>query len=147
MVETVLVKTDLSPRLIEVGRELVTALDAHGPDFEAAFWLMDEENGRWHLILSSRSVKMDGSRAQYGEVRKVLETLPRQTDIWIGMISIIGHRTPLVKALREAVGMPASVDGTRLDNAFIGGVWVPGCVLYRLSRRQKLQSNTSEVRK
>jgi hypothetical protein len=147
MAETILVKADLSPRMIEVGRELVTALDAHGSEFEAAFWLMDEENGRWHLFLSSRSVKMGGSRAQYAEVDEVLETLQGRNDIWIGMISIVGHRTPLVKALREAVGMPASVDGTRVDDAFIGGVWIPGCVLYRLSRRQKLQSNTSEVRK
>jgi hypothetical protein len=147
MVETVLVRADLSPRLIEAGRELVTALDSHGPEFEAAFWLMDEENGRWHLVLSSRSVKIDGSRALYAEVRKVLSTLQLQNEIWIGMISIVGHRTPLVRALREALGMAASVDGARLDDAFIGGVSIPACVLYRLSRRQKLQPITSEVRK
>jgi hypothetical protein len=147
MVETILVRTDLSPRMIEVGRELVTALDAHGPEFEAAFWLMDEENGRWHLILSSRSVKMNGSQAQYAEVDKVLATLQPQKDIWIGMVSIVGHRTPLVKSLRKALGTAATVDGARLDNAFIDGVSIPGCVLYRLSRRQKLQPITSEVRK
>jgi hypothetical protein len=147
MVETILVRTDLSPRMIEVGRELITALDAHGPVFEAAFWLMDEENGRWHLVLSSRSVKMDGSQAQYAEVDKVLATFPRQSDIWIGMISIVGDRTPLVKSLRKALGMTASVNGARLDNAFIDGVSIPACVLYRLSKRQKLQPVTSEVRK
>jgi hypothetical protein len=147
MVETVLVRADLTPRLIEAGRELVTALDSYGPEFEAAFWLMDEENGRWHLVLSSRSVKIDGSRALYAEVRKVLSTLQLQNDIWIGMISIVGHRTPLVRSLRETLGTAASVDGARLDNAFIGGVSIPGCVLYRLSRRQKLQSSTYEARK
>jgi hypothetical protein len=63
------------------------------------------------------------------------------------MISIVGHRTPLVKSLRKTLGTAASVDGTRLDDAFIGGVSIPGCVLYRLSRRQKLQPITSEVRK
>jgi hypothetical protein len=52
-----------------------------------------------------------------------------------------------VKSLRKAVGTAASIDGTRLDNEFIDGVSIPGCVLYRLSRRQKLQSMTSEVRK
>jgi hypothetical protein len=133
--------------MIEAGRELVTALDSHGPEFEAAFWLMDEENGRWHLFLSSRSVKFDGSRVMYAEVDKVLSTLQLQSDIWIGMVTIVGHRTPLVRALRETLGMAASVDGTRLDNAFIGGVSIPGCVLYRLSRRQKLQTITSQVRK
>ncbi len=133
--------------MIEAGRELVTVLDSRGPSFEAAFWLMDEENGRWHLVLSSRSVKMNGSRAMYVEVNKLLSALQLQNEIWIGMISIVGHRTPLVKALREALDTAASVDGVRLDNAFIGGVSIPGCVLYRLSRRQKLQSINSEMRK
>jgi len=147
MVETVLVRADLTPRMIEAGRELVTALDSRGSAFEAAFWLMDGENGRWHLVLSSRSVKIEGSQALYAEVNGVLSTLQSQNDIWIGIISIVGHRTPLVRSLREALGMAASVDGVRLDNAFIGGVSIPGCVLYRLSRRQKLQLISSEVRK
>jgi hypothetical protein len=147
MVETVLVRAELTTRMIEAGRELVTVLDSRGPSFEAAFWLMDEENGRWHLVLSSRSVKMNGSRAMYVEVNKLLSALQLQNEIWIGMISIVGHRTPLVKALREALDTAASVDGVRLDNAFIGGVSIPGCVLYRLSRRQKLQSINSEMRK
>jgi hypothetical protein len=36
------------------------------------------------------------------------------------------------------LGTGASVDGTRLDNATIGGVRIPGCLLYRLSTRQKV---------
>jgi hypothetical protein len=147
MVETILVRADLAPRMIEVGRELVTALDSHGSEFEAAFWLMNEDNGRWHLFLSSRSVIIEGSRALYAEVREVLSTLQLQHEIRIGMISIVGHRTPLVKALRETLGTAGSVDGARLDDAFIGDVWIPACVIYRLSRRQKLQSTSSEVRK
>ncbi len=70
-----------------------------------------------------------------------------QNEIWIGTISIVGNRTPLVKALRQRLGTAASVDGTRVDDAFVGGVWIPGCVLYRLSRRQKLKPIASEVRK
>jgi hypothetical protein len=147
MVETILVRADLAPQMIEAGRELVMALDFHGPEFEAAFWLMDEENGRWHLYLSSRSVKIDGPRAQYAEVHKVLSTLQSRNEILIRMISIVGHRTPLVKALRKVLGTTASVDGARLTDAFIGDVYIPACVLYRLSRRQKLQPIATEVTK
>jgi len=148
MAETVLVRADLPPRLIEAGRELVIGLDSHGSEFEAAFWLMDEENGRWHLFLSSQAVKFDGSQAQYAEVRTVLSTLQLENDIPIRMISIVGHRTPVVKSLRKALETAAaSVDGTRLDNEFIDGVSIPACLLYRLSKRQKLQPMTSEVRK
>jgi hypothetical protein len=147
MAETILVRADISPRLIEAGRELVAGLDSRGQEFEAAFWLMDEEFGRWHLFLSSQAVKFDGMRAQYAEVRKISSTLGLENDIPITMISIVGHRTPLVKALRKAVRTAATVDGVRLEDAFIGNIYIPACLLYRLSKRQKHKPVTSEVRK
>jgi hypothetical protein len=138
MAETILVRSDLTPRLIGAGRSLVAGLDQKGLAFEAAFWLLDEESGIWHLVLSSEAVKMDGSRALYSQVHKVLLNLGLQADIWIGMISIVGDRTPIVKSLRDVLGVAPSVDGTRLDDAFVGRTRLPGCLLYRLSRRQKL---------
>jgi len=147
MTETILVGSDLSPRMIEVGRSLVVGLDQHGLVFEAAFWLLDQESAIWHLVLSTKAVKMDGSLALYSQVHKVLLNLGLQADIWIGMISIVGDKTPMVKSLRDVLGAAASVDGTRLDDAFVGGARLPGCVLYRLSRRQKLQPTTPEVHK
>jgi len=147
MAETILVKSDLSPKLIEAGRLLIAGLDQKGLAYEAAFWLLDEESAIWHLVLSSKAVKIDGSRALYGQVHKVLLDLGLNRDIGITMISIVGDKTPIVKSLRDAFGAAASVDGTRLDNAFLGAVRLPDCRLYRLSRRQKLQTITSEVRK
>jgi hypothetical protein len=147
MAETILVRTDLAPRLVEAGRELVAGLDSHGLEFEAAFWLMDDEFGRWHLFLSSQAVKFDGMRSQYAEVRKVTSALGLEDDIRTGMISIIGHRTPLMRALRKAVKSAATVDGVRLEDTFIDREYIPACILYRLSKRQKLKPVTSEVRK
>jgi len=125
--------------MTSAGRTLLVALDQHGLEFEAAFWLMDENNGRWHLMLSSRSVKEHGTMAVYKRVDKVLSKLGLQDVLWIGMVSVIGDRTPIVQSLRGVLGAAASVDGTRLDNSFVEGVQIPGCLLYRLSRRQKIQ--------
>ena len=72
MGETVLVRADLTPRMIETGRGLVVGLDTRGLEFEAAFWLMDEDNGRWHLVLSSRAVKFDGSNCLGRLAAKIL---------------------------------------------------------------------------
>jgi hypothetical protein len=139
MAETTLVRSALTTRMIEAGRSLVVGLDQAGLGYEAAFWLSDEESGIWHLVLSTKAVKLDGSRALYSKVHKVLLNLQLEPDIWIGMISIVGDKTPVVKALREVLGAAASVDGRFLDDTYIGKVWLPGCLLYRLSRRQKLQ--------
>jgi len=147
MAETILVRSDLSQRLIEAGRSLLAGLDQQSLAYEAAFWLLDEESAIWHLVLSSKAVKMDGSRALYHQVHKVLLALGLNGDIKITMISIVGDKTPIVKSLRDALGSAASVDGTRLDDAFLGSVRLPGCLLYRLSRRQKLQQMTSQERK
>jgi hypothetical protein len=139
MAETILVRSALATRMIEAGRTLVVGLDQAGLGFEAAFWLLDEESGIWHLVLSTKAVKLDGSRELYAKVHKVLLNLRLQSDISLRMISIVGDKTPVVKSLREVLGAPASVDGAVLDDAYIGKVRLPGCFLYRLSRRQKLQ--------
>ena len=139
MAESILVRSALIPGMIEVGRSLVAGLDQAGLAFEAAFWLSDEESGIWHLVLSMKAVKMDGSRALYSQVHKVLLNLGLEADVRIWMISIVGDKTPIVKSLRGVLGTAASIDGAVLDDAFIGGVRIPGCLLYRLSRRQKLQ--------
>jgi hypothetical protein len=138
MAETVLVRPDLTPEMATAGRALLAGLDAHGIIFDAAFWLLDEESGEWHLVLSSRSVRKDGSLSLYHKVNRVLSRLQLQDAIWIGEISIVDDRTQIVQSLRGALGTAASVDGARLDNATIGGVRIPGCMLYRLSPRHKV---------
>jgi hypothetical protein len=144
MAETVLVKADLTSDMIAAGRGLLTGLDAHGMIFDAAFWLLDEESGNWHLVLSSRSVRKDGSLALYHKVNRVLTKLRLQGAIWIGVISIVDHRAQIVQSLREALGTAGSVDGVRLDNATIDGVRVPACLVYRLSAKQKLAAQAGK---
>jgi hypothetical protein len=138
MAETVLVKSDLTPEMAAAGRTLLAGLDAHGIIFDAAFWLLDEESGEWHLVLSSRSVRKDGSLSLYHKVNRVLSKLQLRDTIWIGNISIVDDRAQIVQSLRGALGTGASVDGTRVENATIGGVRIPGGMVYRLSPRQKV---------
>jgi hypothetical protein len=138
MAETLLVRPDLTPEMATAGRALLAGLGAHGIIFDAAFWLLDEESGEWHLVLSSRSVRKDGSFSLYHKVNRVLSRLQLQDAIWIGEISIVDDRAQIVQSLRGALGTTASVDGARLDNATIGGMRIPGCMLYRLSTRQQV---------
>jgi len=138
MGETLLVKAELTPAMIAAGRTLLTGLDSQGLIFDAAFWLLSENSVKWHLVLSNRSVRRDGSLRLYHKVNKAIERLHLQPVIWIGEISILDTGVSIVQALRRALGMTSSVDGTRLDNATIGGEQIPGCLLYRLSVKQKL---------
>ena len=145
MAETVLVRTDITPELIEAGRSLLIALDTQAPRFDAALWLMNEESGRWRLVLASRNIRKNGSVKLYQQVAKVIEKLDMAHLIWIGMISIVDLHTPIVEALRQRLGTAASVDGARLDDATIGSTRILGCVLYRLSAKQKLAPRRPET--
>jgi hypothetical protein len=135
--ETVLVMADLTSDKIAAGRTLLMALDEHGLVFDAAFWLLGEESCRWHLILSNRSVRTDGSLALYHKVDRILSRLGLENAIWIGDVSIVDQRTTLVQALRKALGTTGSVDGARLDNTTIGGVRIPAAIVYRLAAKQR----------
>lgn len=95
----------------------------------------------WRLVLANRSVRRDGSRDLYNKVNRVLVRLRLQDTIWIGIVSIVDLRVPIVQSLRAALGTAGSVDGARLDNATIDGVRIPPCLVYRLTARQKLASH------
>lgn len=92
MAETVLVRSDLTPEMVTAGRVLLSGLDAQGVVFDAAFWLLDEEDGEWHLVLSNHSVRKDGSLALNHKVNRVLGKLRLQDTIWIGAVSIVDPR-------------------------------------------------------
>lgn len=147
MAQTGLVKTTLTPEMIEAGRELLARLDALGTVFDAAFWLFDEEIGEWRLVLASRSVRTSGSRILYRKVNGALSKLGAAEVLSLEMISIVDQRDPVVRLLMGALGTAASVDGVRLDNATIDGVRIPGCFLYRLAGRQAKPGRSTKVDK
>jgi hypothetical protein len=143
--ETVLVMADLASDKVAAGRTLLTALDKHGLVFDAAFWLLGEDSCRWHLVLSNRSVRTDGSLALYHKVDTILSRLGLEAVIWICDVSIVDQRAPLVQALRKALGTTGSVDGARLDNTTIGGVRIPAAMVYRVSAKQRLGVAAAEA--
>jgi hypothetical protein len=145
MGETVLVRADLPLELIEAGRTLLRELDAQAVGIDAAFWLLDESSGFWHLVLGKRSVRESGSTALYHKVNQILTELGMQDRLWIGMVSIVDQRSAMIQALRKALGAARSVDGVRLDNAKLGDVRMLGCLLYRVSAKQKLAPQPSDA--
>ena len=135
MDETLLVRADLAPELIEAGRTLLLGLDAQAANIEAAFWLLDNSSGIWHLVLGNRWVRKSGSSVLYNKVNRTLTKLGLQDRLWIGMVSIVDQRSVEVQALDKALGGAASVDGVRLDDAKVGDIRLPGCLIYRVSAK------------
>jgi hypothetical protein len=76
-------------------------------------------------------------------VNRALSKLGMAKVLSLEMISVIDQHDPMVQLLIKALGMTASVDGVRLDNATVEGVHIPGCLLYRLTRRQGISAERS----
>jgi hypothetical protein len=142
MAETVLVRPELTQGMVAGGRVLLASLDQLGIAIDAAFWLLDEEVPAWHLVLATRLVRTDGPRILYRKVNRMLTKLQLQEVIWIDMVSIFDPHMRVVEALVGALGMTESVGGMRLDNAVLGGVRIPACLIYRLAAKSKARART-----
>jgi hypothetical protein len=112
---------------------LLAKLDSQAVRFDAAFWLMNAENGNWRLYLGAPSVRDTGSLAYYGKVDEILMEMGFGVRLWAGMVTIEDMRSKIMQAMIAAFGNAVSVDGIRLSNEAIGGTWVPACVLYRVT--------------
>ena len=138
MAQALLVNSELTTTMVAAGRRLLAHLDSRNVIFDAALWLRDDELGEWRLMLSNADVRRNGPKVYYHCLNLAISELKLADVLRIEMISVVDAHTPLIELLLNALGVAASVDGARLDNAIIGTERLPGCLLYRLTRKQAL---------
>ncbi len=98
---------------------------------KGAFWLFESESGEWHLLIATPRVDQVGPRKAYEE----LSNITRQTSVdstQLLRIELISPRQPLYQALRSVFGETASVEGARLGNTQIGGIYINDAYLYEI---------------
>jgi hypothetical protein len=116
---------------IDFGRQLWQALrdnkifPAHG-----LFWLLDSENG-WRLLVATPRVDEVGRRKAYEELSDLTRGVVDGASHSL-LIELISPRTPLYQALRSVFGKTASVEGARLGNTQVGGMYIDDAYLYEI---------------
>ncbi len=115
---------------IDFGKKLWQSLRGN-PKFQAlgAFWLFEPETGRWHLVIASPRVDVLGPRDAYRELAEVTRSLPANPAQLL-KIELISSQHPLYQALRSVFGQTASVEGARLGNTNVAGMYVDDAYLY-----------------
>ncbi|MFZ0814718.1 MAG: hypothetical protein WAM78_04325 [Candidatus Sulfotelmatobacter sp.] len=116
---------------IDFGRQLWQAL-RQNKIFPAlgVFWLLGSENG-WRLMVATPRVDEVGRRKAYEE----LGNLRRGVVPGAGqplLVELISPRTPLYQALRSVFARTASVEGARLGNTQVGGMYIDDAYLYEI---------------
>ena len=116
---------------IDFGRQLWQALrqDRIFPA-RGVFWLLDSENG-WRLLVATPRVDEVGRRKAYEELgSRTRGVVPGASQSLL--VELISPKTPLYEALRSVFGETTSVEGARLGNTQVGGMFIDDAYLYEI---------------
>jgi hypothetical protein len=117
---------------IDFGKSLWGALRGN-KKFPAsgAFWLFQSESGEWHLLIATPRVDEIGPRKAYQELSDITRRMPADSAQLL-RIELISPKQPFYKALRSVFGKTASVEGARLGNTQIAGMYINDAYLYEI---------------
>jgi hypothetical protein len=123
-------KALVSPDL-ELGSEIVQALDEASFPFTVAMWSFNEEADDYELIIGTPLYDKDGLKESYRALSAALSKMDRNIVREL-RTRILGNKNPLIRGLRRLFGKTASVEGMRLGGHTIGGVWLDDSYVYRI---------------
>jgi hypothetical protein len=98
---------------------------------DGAFWLSRSESDSWHLLIATPRVDEIGPRDAYLELSKLTQRLPLDSGQLL-RIKLISPREPLYQALRSVFGKTPQVEGARLGNTQIAGMYINDAYLYEV---------------
>jgi len=103
-----------------------TRFPAHG-----AFWLFQSDPGEWHLLIATPRVDQVGPRKAYEELAEVTRSIVADPTRLL-RVELISPKLPLYQALRSVFAKTASVEGARLGNTQVGGMYIDDAYLYEI---------------
>jgi len=117
---------------IEFGRKMWQSLrDNKAFPIQGIFWLLEPNIGGWHLVIASPKVDTLGPRDAYLELSPLMRGITADSSQRI-KIELISPKQPLFQALRSIFGETNSVEGKRLNNTMVGGMFIDEAYLYEV---------------
>jgi len=96
-------------------------------------WLFEPESGEWHLVVATPRVDEIGPRHAYEELARVTARVPSDSVRQLSRIQLISPKQPFYQALRSVFAKTPSVEGVRLGNTQIGGLYINDAYLYEVT--------------
>ncbi len=98
---------------------------------DVALWLSRSESDVWHLLIATPKVDEIGRKKAYEELSRITRQLPVDSGQF-SRIELISPKQPLYQALRSVFGKTASVEGARLGDTQIEGMYINDAYLYEI---------------
>lgn len=117
---------------LDMGLEIVDALERKSMKVNVALWAFLSEYGDWRLILSSRQFDSVGIRDAYGLLHDALDAagiIPERAPLAM----ILPVNDPFIRDLRRRFGKTKSVEGMRLGGQMFGDRFIEDAYVYRIS--------------
>ena len=116
---------------IELGRQVVEALDRSGLKPNVALWAVLEEYGDARLVLASRKLDQKSLRKADEEVFVALQKA--EMDFHNLPTTLVYRMSDkFIQALRDTFGKTSSVRGMRLGSQSFGGRYLEEGYVYRI---------------
>jgi hypothetical protein len=116
---------------IDFGRQLWEVLRENATfPADGVFWLLDSENG-WRLLVATSRVDQVGRQKAYEELGNLTRAVVPGASQSL-LVELVSPRTPFYQALRSVFGKTASVEGARLGNTQVGGMYIDDAYLYEI---------------
>jgi len=116
---------------IDFGKQLWQALRPNKVfPVQGVLWLLESENG-WRLLIATPRVDAVGRRKAYEELANITRGVVPGANQPL-RIELISPNEPLYQALRSIFGRAASVEGARLGNTQVGGMYIEDAYLYEV---------------
>ena len=93
--------------------------------------MFQPESDEWHLLIATPRVDEIGPRKAYEELSDITRGIPADSTQLL-KIELISPRQPFYQALRSVFGKTAAVEGARLGNTQIGGMYINDAYLYEI---------------
>lgn len=129
-------KTVLVEKQILEGKLFLSQLDKAGLEIKAAFWMYDETDSSWKLLIASSSDKLNVNKNildAYGTLTNIMRTIPDLSLISASDIVLIPLDHPLIKNLGPLIKTGSDIADMRFSNTLLNKIYVEGMHLYRMN--------------
>jgi hypothetical protein len=117
---------------IEFGKRLWQSLQRSKKfPFKGILWLFQPQAAEWHLVIATPKVDQVGQREAYRELADLTRKVEADSAQLLS-IELISPTQPLYQALRSVFGKTASVEGARLGNTQVQGMFINDAYLYAI---------------
>lgn len=134
MAEDVLVKEQLTDKMIKLGKQLIDRLASTDLKVVAAFWLYRPDSNDWRLTLASPQVDEYGLRKYLTIIWEVLHKgRDKISGLDLENVNLISSDERLVRALastNQLTGQPTGLAGKRLSRSTFNGEYLEDVYVY-----------------